>query len=98
MRRRKRPSATDPRIQAAFEELKGLIAAKFPQATFEVCEGDDNDGEEVVTLDVTVDVGDRFDVYDLYSDRLVDMQIEEGLPIWVSVDRPLPEASAAGRD
>ena len=92
MSRRKRPSAGDPRIQAAIEELKGLILAGFPQACFEVYEGQDIEGDRGVFLKVTVDVEDRFEVSDLFMDREVDMVVEEGLPIFVRIVRPLTSA------
>ena len=38
------PNLDDPRIQAALEELKGMILARFPAATFEAYLGPDRDG------------------------------------------------------
>ncbi len=80
-----------PRIEAALAELKGLISSRYPAATFAVGEGDDPEG---VYLTATVDVDDRGEVIDLFVDRLVDLQVEEGLPIFVVPVRT-PERNAA---
>jgi len=82
----------DPRIQAALTELRGLIAARYPEATFEVY--DDVEDPEGIYLDATVDVESIFDVIDLVSDRMVDIQVDDGLPVYVVVSRP-PERVAA---
>ena len=80
-----------PRIEEAIEELKGLIASRYPGTTFAVGEGDDPEG---VYLTATVDVDDRGEVIDLFVDRLVELQVEEGLPIFVVPVRT-PERNAA---
>ena len=72
-------------------ELKGLIRGRYPEATFAVGEGDDPEG---IYLRATVDVDDRGEVIDLFLDRLVDLQVEEGLPIFVVPTRT-PERNAA---
>ena len=82
---------TDSRIQAAVAELQDLIRARYPEATFSVGYGEDPDGVYVRT---TVDVDDRNDVVDLFIDRLVSMQVDEGLPVYVIPVRP-PERVAA---
>ncbi len=76
----------DPRIQSALEELKGMIAQRYPEAIFEVSVGSDPAG---VYLDVIVDVEDTIEVTDVIIDRLVDIQVEERLPIYVIAMRPL---------
>lgn len=80
-----------PRIEAAIDELKGLIAARYPEATFEVFEGEDPEG---IYLVPTVDVEDMGAVVDLFLDRLVDLQVEEGLPLYVVPTRT-PERNLA---
>ena len=84
---------TDPRIQAAIAELRGTIQARYPAATFSVFRGlgDDVEGDY---LETTVDLEDTDEVVDLVIDRLVDLQVEEGLPIRVLPVRP-PERIAA---
>ncbi len=73
------------RIQKALQTLMDLIAANYPEAVFSVFEHDDPPG---TYLRAVVDVDDTDDVRDLYMNRLVDMQVDEGLPIYVSVMLP----------
>ena len=80
-----------PRMEEALSELKGLIRGRYPEATFEVGEGDDPEG---IYLRATIDVDDRGEVIDLFLDRLVDLQVEEGLPLFV-VPQRTPERNAA---
>lgn len=82
---------SDPRVQAAVEEIKGLIACHYPEATFTVGLGDDPEG---VYLRPVVDIEDRGEVVDVFLDRLVEFQVEDALPLYVVVDRP-PERNAA---
>ncbi len=79
----------DPRIQGAVSELEKLIAANHPGATFEVSEGEDPEG---VYLTATVDTDDLTSVLDVVGERLVDMQVEQGLPLYVVPTRPLKRA------
>ena len=80
-----------PRIKEALHELKGLITAHFPQAAFVVEEGFDPEGVYLVT---TVDIADTDDVIAVVGDRLVEMQVEEGLPVYVTPLRPLERVVA----
>jgi hypothetical protein len=80
------PDERDPRIQAALDELRGLVLRRFPEATFTVARGDDPDG---IYLTATVDVDDLDEVTDTVVARMVDMQVDEGLPIFVVPDWPL---------
>ena len=68
------------RIQDALQTLKDLIHVRFPEAMFTVFDHDDPPG---VYLRAIVDVDDTDRVRDLYLDRLVEMQVDEGLPIYV---------------
>jgi len=79
------PNLDDPRIQAALEELQAMILAKFPAATFDAYLGPDSDG---IWLAATVDVDDLDEVTDVVISRIVDMQVEEGLPVNVVGDWP----------
>ncbi len=81
----------DPRIQAAVAELQGMIAQKYPAATFEVFHGEDPEG---TYLRATVDIEDTDEVVDLIIDRLVDLQVEERLPVYVIPVRPLERVIA----
>ena len=75
----------EQRIQGAIETLKGLIAAPYPEATFAVYEHDDPPG---TYLRATVDVDDTDDVFAVVVDRLLDMQVDEGLHVYVAVRPP----------
>ena len=86
---------TDAAIQVALAELKGTIRARFPHAVFEVFEGDDPDG---VYLMAEVNVEDTDEVAALYTDRLIDLQVEEGLPVYVLPVRPLARVAAELRE
>jgi hypothetical protein len=73
-------------LQLALAELTKSILEKFPDATFEIGEGQDPEG---VYLIPTVDVDDTEEVFDLVVERLLHLQIERGLPIYVFPIRPL---------
>lgn len=83
----------DPRIQAALTELRELIRGRYPEASFStyVGFGDDPNG---VYLEAMLDVEDRIEASDVYIDRLVDLRVEEGLPVNVMLRRT-PERNAA---
>jgi hypothetical protein len=85
-----------PRIQAALSELEDSIRQRYPSATFSVSHGFGDDLEGVYLI-ATVDLEDLTAVVDIYSDRLVDMQVEEDLPVHVIPVRP-PERIAAMLD
>ena len=70
----------DPRIKTAIEEIKDLILAHYPDASFDVSKGSDPEG---IYLTVTVDVDDTDKVVDPYIDCLIDFQVEEQLPLYV---------------
>lgn len=71
---------SDPQMDAAIAELEALIRQHFPTATFAVSRGDDPAG---VYLTATVDIDDSDAVVDVVIDRLLDLQIEQGLPLFV---------------
>ncbi len=68
------------RIQAALAEMQEMIKAAYPTTTFQIYRGEDPEG---VYLRAIVDVDDTNDVMDVFMDRLVDIQIEERLPVYV---------------
>jgi hypothetical protein len=86
-----RVSLHDPRIQAAITELTGLIRDGFPSATFAVGEGEDPDG---VYVTATVDVEDTDEVVDVFINRMVDLQVKDGLPVYVIPVRPIERVVA----
>lgn len=81
-----RITETDPRMQAAVAELTERLHARYPEATFTVAIGEDPEG---VYLTPTVDVEDTDEVLDVVFDRLMELQIDEGLPLYVMPVLPL---------
>jgi len=75
------PHKRDARIEAALEELRGTIKRRYPDATFEVAFDLEECGD--IDLITTVDLDDPFDVHDLVVDRLIQIQVDEGIPLHV---------------
>ena len=84
-----------PRMQEAIQELKRLITARFAQATFVVEEGFDPEGVYLVT---SVDIVDTDEVIAVVGERLVEMQVDEGLPVYVTPLRPIERVVAELRN
>jgi hypothetical protein len=84
----------DPRTEQAVAELQSMIAARYPDATFAVEQGEDPIG---TYLTATVDVADTDAVTDLIIDRLIAMQVEEELSVYVIPVRPIGRIQAARR-
>jgi hypothetical protein len=80
------PVADDKRIQQALDELEAMIVGRYPAAEFLVVSGSDPEG---IYLKPIVDVEDTEDVFDVVADRLLDLQIDDDLPIYVVPIRPL---------
>jgi hypothetical protein len=85
MRERQR-LASHPLIEAAIAEIEGLIRTAYPNASFDVVQGDDPEG---LYLIATVDAANHDDVIDCYVERLLELQIEDELPLYVVPVRPL---------
>jgi hypothetical protein len=79
----------------ALRELQGMIAERFPQASFVVEEGFDPDG---VYLVVTVDIADTDEIVDIIGDRLLELQVDEGLSVYVTPLRPIARVIAQLRE
>ena len=79
------------RMEEAVRELQRLITARFPQASFVVEEGFDPEGIYLVT---TVDIADTDEVIEAVGDRLVALQVDEGLPVYVTPMRPIERVVA----
>lgn len=76
----------DPRIQAAIQELRALLLARFPEASLKVVHRDDPNGIYIIA---TVDADDSDEVFEAVAPRMVDMQSDEGLPVYVVPEWPL---------
>jgi hypothetical protein len=82
----------DARTRAAITELENMIASRYPTATFDVSRGADD--PRAVYLVATVDLDDPFEVVDLVIDRVVDLQVDEGIPLRV-IPASTPDQSRA---
>lgn len=67
-------------MKEAIEELKTTILRAYPGTTIDVEHGDDPEG---IYLWANVDPEDSLELIDLISGRVVDLQVDEGLPIYV---------------
>jgi hypothetical protein len=72
-----------------------MISARFPQASFVVEEGFDPQGIYLMT---TVDIADTDEVIDVVGDRVLELQVDEGLPIYVTPLRPIQRVIAELRE
>jgi hypothetical protein len=70
-----------PHMQHALEELQGIIAQHYPTATFVISRGEDD--PEAVHLTTTVDLDDPDEVMDLVIARVMELQVEEKLPVYL---------------
>ena len=93
--RRENPIHLTPRMEDAIHDLKDMITARFPQATFVIEEGFDPEGMYLVP---TVDIADTDEVIDTIGDRLLVLQVDEGLPIYVTPLRPIERVIAELRE
>jgi hypothetical protein len=80
------------RLQEAVTELEATITQHYPGATFALSHPDDEPAS--VQLTAIIDVDDPDEVLDLIINRVVDLQVDEGLPIHVVPIRT-PERVAA---
>lgn len=86
--------SNDPRISAALEELRMLVWRRYPEATFQVTTAQDD--PSIVHLIAEVDLDDTEPLVDLVIDRMVQLQVDDGLPIFV-IPRRTPARVAARR-
>jgi hypothetical protein len=89
-----RPIELDDRTLGAITEIQELIRERYPQASFSVARGEDPGG---IYLRATVDVPDVEDVLDAFRDRLLELQIGEGLPLYVIPVEPVDRVVAEMR-
>ena len=60
--------------------FRHLIEQHYPHARFEVKSGDDPVGTYLI---VQVDVEDPDEVVDVYAEKLLNLQVDEGLPFYI---------------
>lgn len=71
----------DERTRQAIQELRGIIAARYPTTTFELAHAADD--SHSIHLLAIADVDDPDEVGDLVVDRVVAFQVDEGIPLHV---------------
>jgi hypothetical protein len=71
----------NPNMQQAVDELIHTIRQHYPEAVFQISRGVDE--PEQVHLWTTVDREDPDEVLDLILDRLLELEIEERIPLYV---------------
>ena len=77
----------EPDMAAAIDELKGMVKARYPDATFQVAPDPEDPG--AVDLIAAVDVEDIDEVLDVVIDRMLELQIEQDIPVHVLPIQPL---------
>jgi hypothetical protein len=70
-----------PEMERAIEEVTGVIRRTYPEAEFEISRGIDEPDQILVWA--TVDIDDLDEVLELVLDRLVELEVEEGIPLYV---------------
>lgn len=75
------PLRLNARTQEAVEELQRTIGERYPTATFAVTRAADDPGS--IHLIATVDTDDPDEVGDLVLDRVVELQVDERIPVHV---------------
>ena len=86
----------NPRVLAALSELKGVILHHHPSASFMVSRG--NDEPSNIHLHAVIDSDDPDEVLDLLGDRLVELQTDERIPVYVIPLRTPERILAAMRE
>ncbi len=74
-------------MQSAVNELRQTVKERYPEATFRIYRGQDE--PEAVHLIATVDIDDPDEVVDLVIERVLEFQLDKGLPVHVIPIRPL---------
>jgi hypothetical protein len=76
----------DVRRREAIAELSAMILEHYPTATFNV--SPDPDEPDITLLWATIDVDDHGQVLDLVSERALQLQVDEDVPVYVVPIRP----------
>ena len=79
-------SVTISFLNVYITEIQDLVTKNYPKATFEVDRGEDPEG---IYLTATVDTDDLTEVLETVEDRLVDLQVDQSLPLYIVPVRPL---------
>lgn len=85
----------DPRILRAIDELESIVRNRYPDTRFAVAPAPDE--PESILIWATVDVDDPDEVVDLVLDRMLELQIDQGIPVHLVPVRT-PERVLASRE
>jgi|SRR5579875_1362143 len=85
-------ASLEPGRRQAVDELEQLVRDHYPAALFQVGPGEDDPAGTYITA--TVDVDDPDAVVDLVIDRMLQLQIDDGVPVYLIPVRT-PERVAA---
>ncbi|MCC7368855.1 MAG: hypothetical protein IT306_10555 [Chloroflexi bacterium] len=72
------------RLEPVIAELQQKVTGRYPEARFEVFEGEDPRG---TYLRAIIDIEDTDEVVDLVVDPLLDLQVEQRLPLYFVASR-----------
>src|SRR6266496_1882481 len=75
----------DARVRSALTELRDTIVQRYPGTSFEVSPAADD--PDSIHLVAAVDIEDTEEVLDLVIDRVVELQVEEGVAVHVILIR-----------
>ena len=70
----------DERMTAAITEIQQLISTTFPNASYTTAPQDDPEGIQLIAM---VDIEDTDKVVDCFIDRLLTLQLDERIPLYV---------------
>jgi hypothetical protein len=79
--KQEREETVNPRIQGAIDELRQTIQQRYPSAQFTVARGQDE--PENIHLITTVDLDDPDEVLDLVLGQLIELEVDERIPLYV---------------
>lgn len=81
MTREQNPREFDERTHHAITELQDTISQKYPGAAFQIGRAEEDPNS--IHLTAVVDVDDPDEVGDLVLDRILEFQVDDGIPIHV---------------
>jgi hypothetical protein len=70
-----------PQMEHAIAEVTAIIRRKYPEAQFEISRGIDEPDQ--IHVWTAVDLDDPDEVLDLVLDRLLELEVEEGIPLYI---------------
>ncbi len=85
-------AALDLARQSAVSELTGLVKQRYPTTAFTVGPGEDD--PDVTHITAIVDVDDPDEVVDMVIDRMLELQFDHGVPVYLIPIRTLERVAA----